>query len=601
VPTIQLLGRPAVVASGSSTGPPRGQKTWGLLAYLIRCDTAPTREAVAGLLFPEANDPLRALRWALSEIRRVLGSTNAVRSDPLVLTLPAGTTVDVDVVVHGSWRAALELVQFGRPFLEGVNPAAGAAFELWLENERRYLGAASEGLLHEAALAYLARGNASGAVDLAARLVELNPLDENAQVLHVRCLAANGDRQRARRHVEICTELFRRELGVNPSPALRDAAEAHRQRLGSPSRPAILAQLEAGEAACAAGAVSAGLEALHQAATDAETGSEPGLIARSLVTLGSALVHAARGSDEEGAEVLHRAIDAADRAGEADLSATAHRELGYIEFLRGHYDRADGWLSRAAQLAGRDTEERAWILAVQGAGCTDTGDYPAARTLLDEATRQAQATGATRAEAWVGSFVGRLHLLCHEWDAARTALGRSIDIARRIGWHSLVPFPEALLAEVDLNTGNTERAGESFEHAFAMGCQLGDPCWESLAARGLGLVAAAGGEIDQAVSILDEAPGRCRRLPDSYRWIEAYGMAALAETMVEFGLERARQAITQLEVLASRLGLRELVVTAATLRARLGERAALDTVSTIAAAIDNPALHARVATARSSA
>jgi hypothetical protein len=52
--------------------------------------------------------------------------------------------------------------------------------------------------------------------------------------------------------------------------------------------------------------------------------------------------------------------------------------------------------------------------------------------------------------------------------------------------------------------------------------------------------------------------------------------------------------------LAARV-LRELVVTAATLRARLGEPAALDTVSTIAAAIDNPALHARVTTARSDA
>src|ERR671910_1594987 len=107
MPTIQLLGRPELVASGSSTGPPRGQKTWGLLAYLVRCDTAPTREAVAGLLFPEADDPLRALRWALSEIRRLLGSPGSVRGDPVELALPEGTTVDVDVVISGSWRDAL--------------------------------------------------------------------------------------------------------------------------------------------------------------------------------------------------------------------------------------------------------------------------------------------------------------------------------------------------------------------------------------------------------------------------------------------------------------------------------------------------------------
>lgn len=30
-----------------------------------------------------------------------------------------------------------------------------------------------------------------------------------------------------------------------------------------------------------------------------------------------------------------------------------------------------------------------------------------------------------------------------------------------------------------------------FEHAYTLGCQVGDPCWESVALRGRGLLAAA--------------------------------------------------------------------------------------------------------------
>ena len=128
--TIQLLGRPQILRDGSPVAGPRGHKTWALLGYLVRADTSPTREVVAGLLFPEADDPLGALRWTLSEVRRLLGSPGSVRGDPVELTLPEGTTVDVDVVISGSWRDALRLPGLGRRFLEGVNPAVGAAFEL---------------------------------------------------------------------------------------------------------------------------------------------------------------------------------------------------------------------------------------------------------------------------------------------------------------------------------------------------------------------------------------------------------------------------------------------------------------------------------------
>ena len=579
---------------GSLAETPRGRKVWALLGYLLRSGMRPRREAVAELLYPEADDPLGALRSTLFQIRRLLGSPEAVGGDPIALALPEGTLIDVDVLLRGARQDAVSLPGFGRPFLEGVNPAAGASFELWLENERRHIAGATEGVLHEAALAALAHGDVPAALDLASRLVELNPLDENVQVLYVRCLATAGHVERVRRQVESCTQLFRRDLGVHPSPALREAAAARPPPVRSRGRAAVLAQLEAGEAACAAGAVSAGLGILQQAVVDAAADTTPVLSARALVILGSALVHAARGSDEEGAAVLHRAIEAAEAAGDAQLAATAHRELGYVELLRGQYARAEAWLFRAAELADADSEERAWILAVHGAAQTDTGDHTGARDRLEEGAERAQGALAPRAEAWVRSFLGRLALLRDELGTAHKELERSIAIARNAGWNAFLPWPEALLAEVDLKQGKVDEAAVSFEHAFAMGCQLGDPCWESIAARGLGLVAASSGNVERAVELLQDAPRRCRRLPDSYRWIEAYGMAALGELGVDTELEAAPSWIAELEAFASRHGMRELVVTAATLRARLGDPTALDTASLTAQGIDNPALHSRL-------
>lgn len=580
---IQLLGRPEILRDGSPVARPRGHKTWAVLAYLVRAGARPTREAVAGMLFPEADDPLGALRWTLSEIRRTLGSPDSARGDPIDLALPTGTTVDVDVLIHGNWQDALHLPGLGHRLLEGVNPTAGAAFEFWLENQQRHMAAAAQGVLHEAALATLAHGDTVAALELASRLVELNPFDENAQVLYVRCLTRAGDIDRARRQVEACTKLFRRELGVEPTGALREAAEARPPTARPSGRVEVLVQLEAGEAAVAAGAVNAGLDNLHQAVVDAEACDAPDLLARGLVALGAALVHAARGSDEEGAAFLHRATEVATRTGDDPVAATAHRELGYVEFLRGGYARAEGWLSRAEARAGPQSEELAWVLAVRGAARTDTGDYPAARELLTEASERARAAGASRAEAWARSFLGRWHFLRGETVEARIELGRAIDFARGTGWNSFLPWPEAWLAEVDLDTGTVEASIQAFDRAFAMGCQLGDPCWESLAARGLGRAAAAAGDLRQAIELLDDAPRRCRRLPDSYRWIEVYGLAAHAEVAVGAGLKHAGAVVSEFETLASRFGMRELMAIAATLRAGMGESGALDTAAVIAA------------------
>jgi DNA-binding SARP family transcriptional activator len=93
--TIQLLGRPRITRGTAAGYKFRSRKSWGLLAYLILSERPATRSQLASLLFAEADDPVRALRWCLAEIRRALGDEGSVDGDPVVLRLPPGAVVDV--------------------------------------------------------------------------------------------------------------------------------------------------------------------------------------------------------------------------------------------------------------------------------------------------------------------------------------------------------------------------------------------------------------------------------------------------------------------------------------------------------------------------
>jgi len=87
-----------------------------------------------------------------------------------------------------------------------------------------------------------------------------------------------------------------------------------------------------------------------------------------------------------------------------------------------------------------------------------------------------------------------------------------------------------------------------------------------------------------------EAPKLCRRLPDTYLWIEAYGLDALCAVAVEHRVGSTVRWIDELESIAARRGIRDLVLKAAVYRARVGEPGALSVARSLAAQIDNPTI-----------
>jgi DNA-binding SARP family transcriptional activator len=592
---VHLLGAPRVVVDGVPRPAPPGHKVWGLLTYLLLRRTPADRGHVAGLLFPGADDPLASLRWALSMLRRFLGDAGTVEGDPLTVTRTGDVWVDVLALRDagpddaGHFDPAADL-------LAGLAFPGCPSFEIWLEAQRRHTRGAAGSLLHEAALDRLARGDADGAAGLAARLVALDPYDENHQVLLVRSLATGGHGVEAAKAAAACRALFHAELGVEPSPALEAAMITTTAEPTSPAvtgRPAVVALLEAGAAAIGAGAPDAGLQVLRRAVADAGALGDGALAARGLTALGSALVRAGRGSDEEGATALHRAI--VTPGAEPATLATALSELAYIEFLRGRYNRVERWLARAEEACaapGGDPAQRAAVLTVRGGAASDGGRYGDALEAFGAAVAL---PAGDRRIAYLHSMIGRVHLLRGDLDAAAQALDDALDRTGAAGWATFLPWPESLRAEVDLRRGDVAVARERLEHAFALGCRIGDPCWEGMSGRGLGLVRLAEGDVAGAVETLIDAGRRATRLPDGYQWTRAYVFDALAGIGVTHGLAPAGLWVAELAALSERTGMVELCARAALHRHHLGEAGALDAARAMGAGVDNPALHTLLA------
>jgi DNA-binding SARP family transcriptional activator len=592
--SIQLLGSPRVEVDGEDQGRPRGAKTWALLALLARSEGAIPRTRIAELLFSEADDPLGALRWTASQLRRLLNSSDTVVGDPMVLSLPADATVDTDVIIGGRWEDALDVSGLGRPLLEGIEPRAGASFELWLSGERRHLDGAASAMLHEAASALLARDEADRAVAVANRLVGLNPYDENAHVMLVQALVAVGDHDAADERVRICTNLFLEELDVEPSPALAEAARRRATRVRA-SPIMLQAQLEAGQAAMSAGVVDAGLETLRGVAEGASALKDDPLTLQALFALGVALVHTTRGTDEEAVTVLHRARDLADAIGEDSIGGSACRELGYVELLRGRYDRANTWLESGRERAAGNDTELGWIELVSGSCLSDTAHYTQGEQALRRAVELTARVGDTEGEAFATTHLCRLHVLRDELDEARVAGRRALELTDAAAWTSFRPYPETWAALAEFRHGRVDESHQLFEHAWAMACQIGDVCWQTLSLRGLGLISAERECPAEAIDQLSQAPAYCRRLPDAYRWAEAYALEALVGVAIDAEDDRASAWLAQLDTIASRHGFREFQARAHLHRADLGEDDAWKLGALIAAEIDNPLLARDVA------
>jgi DNA-binding SARP family transcriptional activator len=591
---VRLLGHPRIEGGpGQPCQPPRGHKSWALLARIALADRPLTRAELAAELFGEADDPLGALRWCLADLRRCCGQPRLLRGDPVSLA-PGSLWLDVWAL----WDGSLPVADIGGELLSGVEPRNCPAFDMWLMLARGRCAARSMEELRQAALRLMAAGDAEAAAETAGRAAAQDPLDEGAQELFLRTLVVAGHPARAAVYLASCEAAFARE-GLVPSPALRAAARAPAAAPPVGLRAGVVAGslLQAGAAALDAGSADAGIETLRRAAQEAERASDPLLHADVLRTLGSALVHAVRGFDGEGAVVLHRALAAARTARSQSLAADILRELAFVDLQAGRHASAARALREAmtqAEAAG-DPALTAGVLAICGMNEADQGHHVTAIRLLAESAQTAGSARSRRQEAWSTGVMARSLLLAGQVEQARAAAERSIGICDRDRWNAFLPWPQALRAHCLAAAGQWEEARDDAEKAFALACQLGDPCWEGMAGRALALLALQAGDAAGAEEWITDARRRSDRVPDRYVWVS--GFVALGHLEIAAGQQPdlVMPIARRLYQDALRADLPEFIAWALIYQAEAGDRASLPLARAMARQVTNPALQGRAA------
>ena len=590
---IRLLGPPVIESPGATPLQPRGRKAWAVLAYLALQAEGTSRSRTASLLFPDAADPLGALRWNLSELRRTLDGVT-LAGDPLRLVLRSPWHCDALEVVDSAANPGLDPRSFTGQLLQGLSFADCPVFDSWLADQRYRFDNIVQSLLYEAALAALAAGTPDVAAELAALALDRDPFHADCNAVLVKAFVALGEHRRARQHVAKCGDLYRQELGLPLPPEVRRALSDAAPDV-DPAMPAtagtVRSYLDAGGSSLWAGAVDRGLDQLRLAVVLAQRTGNSHLLAESLVALSGALIHQAGGRGAEVADLLHRALQAEGPDGASRTAAAAYRELGYLSVQRGVPDRAAGWLDRAMTAAEGFPDEQARILAIQGMLASDTARYEGAVTALTESGRLARGAGNRRQQAFSEALLGRVRLLRGELEQAADSLDRAQGWIAEEHWTAFEPFVAGLRGETYLAAGQLEEAAALIDRSWVMAELAGDHCYMALAAGAEARLFVEHGDLAAAEHWID----RGLEPRPWYLWDSARLLDTAAEVSIAGRSPRASAFVERLAELASRSGMREFVVRGQSHRAVLGDEAAAQAVPWLAHEIDNPALAAFLA------
>ena len=225
--SLMLLGGFQARSEAGATITISAKKAKALLAYLaLHPGQFVSRDKLAALLWEEHSETQArgSLRSTLTSLRKVLPAADLLTiEDDRLAVAPAGIDVDVleferltAIATPPALERAIDLYQ--GELLEGFNPRA-PAFEDWLMGERSRLQeqalAAMTALLDH----YLAVQANERAIQLAIRLLNLDPLREAAHRTLMMLYARQRHYSAAFKQYRACQAILRRELGVAPEPA----------------------------------------------------------------------------------------------------------------------------------------------------------------------------------------------------------------------------------------------------------------------------------------------------------------------------------------------------------------------------------------------
>lgn len=214
---LTLFGPPHIQQGGRLMTLPFERRSQLIVWLAIKGAWAPRHELVA-LLYPTHEGKL-----AYANLRKIVHRTHAtpwsraLQAQGQALRFAAGSDLADFQAALAAGRIAEAVALRSGPFLAGFDDDANPAWTDWLQFERERLRLA----WRAAALQLLSAGmEAPAAVDLSARLLAEDELDESALAAHLQGLAGSGQLAAAHQAFERHAQRLKLELGLEPSSAL---------------------------------------------------------------------------------------------------------------------------------------------------------------------------------------------------------------------------------------------------------------------------------------------------------------------------------------------------------------------------------------------
>jgi DNA-binding SARP family transcriptional activator len=252
---VSLLGEQAITGAGTGTRA-RSSRAVALVAFLaVHAGSSQPRQRIAGLFWPDSTDAqaLTNLRRELHQLRQVLGDepallvtstdlcwrdTETCRVDLRVFdvereaALAAAAADDDDGVLEHATRA---IAEYRGDLLPGV-------YDDWLLDARAETERRCVGLCDLLGQTRARNGDLTGAVEVARRRIQLQPLEEVGYRTLMQLQADLGDRAGAVSTYHHCASVLERELGVVPDPATQQAFQRLMAHAGTGSARPLAAE-----------------------------------------------------------------------------------------------------------------------------------------------------------------------------------------------------------------------------------------------------------------------------------------------------------------------------------------------------------------------
>lgn len=216
---VRLLG-PVQLSHDDQPISMNGNKAMGLLAYLLSTRQAHSRQHLIDLLFDGPDDPRASFRWILFELRKSIGS-GFILADRQQIAFNFESDYWLDATHFEAGQTEL----YQGDFLEGMHLRDAFGFAEWSLFERERLRKVYQNALTRRLAEVTSQEDTSAIIEIAHRLLQLDNLREAWYRALIEAYARQGRREAALAQFDLCRQILKTELDIEPSEETTALAE----------------------------------------------------------------------------------------------------------------------------------------------------------------------------------------------------------------------------------------------------------------------------------------------------------------------------------------------------------------------------------------